>query len=439
MITRQVRYQLIAFLVISVIGLSYTAVRYAGLGRFFIDQGYIVSATFADSGGIFEGAEVTYRGVLSGKVVDLELVPEGVKANLRLDPEVEVPSNVKALVANRSAVGEQFIDLQPQQDGKPFLEEGSEIPIANTDIPISPTELVVNLDDFVTSVDLDALGTTLEELGKAFDGAGPALQSIIDDGNTLTQAALDNLEPTKTLIKDGNTALNTQRDVAGQFKSFNADLALLTDTLRSSDPDFRRLYINGTQSANQLTDLIRNNRTDLPILLSNLITFAQIQKVRLPEIEQTLVTYPNVVAGGFTVVPDDGTTHFGLVMTQEPTICEQGYEGTNERRPEDVSRRTPNFEAGCTLPRGSESSVRGAARAREAANASGGGSRVPATGEQAGKPAASKSTVFGDFNPRTNTVVTESGDRMKLRNNAGAARAFGADSWQWLLLSPLTK
>ena len=30
-------------------------------------------------------------------------------------------------------------------------------------------------------------------------------------------------------------------------------------------------------------------------------------------IEQILVTYPNVVAGGFTVAPDDGTTHFGLV------------------------------------------------------------------------------------------------------------------------------
>ena len=74
MITRQTKFQLLVFLVISVVGLSYTGVRYAGLGKYFLDQGYIVSAEFSDSGGIFENAEVTYRGVPVGSVVDLDLV-----------------------------------------------------------------------------------------------------------------------------------------------------------------------------------------------------------------------------------------------------------------------------------------------------------------------------------------------------------------------------
>ncbi|MBC7375802.1 MAG: MCE family protein, partial [Frankiales bacterium] len=296
MITRQTKLQLLVFLLISLVGLSYTGVRYAGLGKFFVDQGYVVSADFVDSGGIFKGAEVTYRGVPTGKVEKLNLIDGGVRVSLRLRPGTEVPAGARAVVGNRSAVGEQYVDLQPARKGAPYLKPGDTIPISRTAIPISPTQLVVNLDDFVKSIDTTDLGIVLEELGKAFgNGTGDSLQKLIDNGDVLTQAAIDNLPQTKRLIRDGSTVLNTQRDVANQFESYNSDLAKLTSTLRSSDPDFRALYAKGTQSATELSDVIRKNETDLPILLSNLVTVAQIQKVRLPAIRQILVTYPNVV------------------------------------------------------------------------------------------------------------------------------------------------
>ncbi len=448
MITRQTKLQLLVFLLISAVGLTYTGVRYAGLGKYFVDQGYVVSADFTDSGGIFDGAEVTYRGVPVGSVEDLDLIPDGVRVDMRLRPGTEVPDDVRAIVGNRSAVGEQFVDLQPTRSGAPYLDAGAVIPQERTEIPISPTQLVVNLDEFVKSVDTEALGVVLSELGTAFgDGAGESLQRLVDDGDVLTRAAIDALPETKALIRDGRTALDTQRDVAGQFRSFNADLADLTATLRATDPDFRRLYANGTASANELTDLLRKNESDLPVLLGNLVTVAQIQKVRLPALRQILVTYPNVVAGGFTVAPGDGTTHFGLVLNQDPPICEQGYEATDERVPADTTRRTPNLGAGCTLPRGSASDVRGALKApkpREATyqgkSTSGGtteadsGSRLPTVD---GEPAAT--TMFGDYDPRTGRVVTADGQRLSIGSTSGASAVFGEDSWQWLLLGPLSR
>ena len=452
MITRQTKAQLLVFLLISAIGLSYTGIRYAGLGKYFLDQGYVVSAEFVDSGGIFKGAEVTYRGVPSGKVEDLDLIEGGVKVDLRLRPGTKVPADVRAVVGNRSAVGEQYVDLQPARDGEPYLGAGDSIPMSQTEIPISPTQLVTNLDDFVRSIDTDALGTVLDELGAAFDdGTGEALQELVDSGNVLTQAAIDALPETKALIRDGNTALNTQRDVAPQFRSFNADLALLTETLRSSDPDFRRLYATGTQSANQLTGLIRENRPDLPILLDNLVTVAQIQKVRLPAIRQALVTYPNVVAGGFTVAPGDGTTHFGLVTNNDPPPCRDGYQTTDQRPGTDIEKRPPNFSAYCSQPRGSQSSVRGARQAPYAP----GGKPFPENGvlgaQQAERPQAGTtaqgsrapsvedSTLFGDYDPATGRVVTEDGQRLSIGTTNGAQRVFGDDSWQWLLLGPLSR
>ena len=449
MITRQTKAQLLVFLLISAIGLSYTGIRYAGLGKYFLDQGYVVSAEFVDSGGIFEGAEVTYRGVATGKVEDLDLVEGGVKVDLRLRPGTDVPADVRAVVANRSAVGEQYVDLQPQRDGEPYLAAGDVIPMSKTAIPISPTQLVTNLDDFVRSIDTDDLSVVLDELGAAFDdGTGAALQEIVDSGNVLTQAAVDALPETRRLIRDGEVALNTQRDVAPQFRSFNRDLALLTRTLRSSDPDFRRLYSTGTQSANQFTGLIRENRPDLPILLDNFVTIAQIQKVRVPALRQALVTYPNVVAGGFTVAPGDGTTHFGLVQSQDPPPCRDGYETTDERPARDIERRPPNFSAYCSQPRGSESNVRGS---RQAPYPPGSrpfpengvlGSRKaakPQSGAQGSRVPTVDSVAFGDYDPETGRVVTEDGQRLSIGTTNGAQRVFGDDSWQWLLLGPLSR
>ena len=43
------------------------------------------------------------------------------------------------MVGNRSAVGEQYVELQPQSDEGPYLKDDSEIDVDRTRIPIRPT------------------------------------------------------------------------------------------------------------------------------------------------------------------------------------------------------------------------------------------------------------------------------------------------------------
>src|SRR3712207_8454007 len=56
---------------------------------------------------------------------------------------------------------------------------------------------------------------------------------------------------------------------------------------------FRRLYDTGTQSAQEVTALVDRLESPLPVLFDNLITFAQIQNVRLPAIEDRKSTRLN--------------------------------------------------------------------------------------------------------------------------------------------------
>ena len=116
-ITRRTKIQLVIFVIITLVGVSYVGARYARLDRIVVDDAYTVIAHFPDSGGAFAGGEVTYRGVRIGRVDKLKLTDEGVDIYLDIDNNHDdIPADAIAQVGNRSAVGEQYVELQPKTD-----------------------------------------------------------------------------------------------------------------------------------------------------------------------------------------------------------------------------------------------------------------------------------------------------------------------------------
>jgi phospholipid/cholesterol/gamma-HCH transport system substrate-binding protein len=87
-ISRGTKLQLLTFLVVALLGLSFTGARYANLGRLVpgYDPGYLVNADFRDSGGVFVGSQVTNRGISIGTVESLTLLPDGVRVGMRIKP-----------------------------------------------------------------------------------------------------------------------------------------------------------------------------------------------------------------------------------------------------------------------------------------------------------------------------------------------------------------
>lgn len=366
MITRATVYQLIAFAVITIVGVTYVTVKYVGLGDLLTGRSYLVSVDLAESGGIFEGAEVTYRGVTVGRVEALRLQGDGVRVDLRLDGTEQVPSDTDAVVENRSAVGEQYVDLQPATADGPFLGAGDVIPRERTRTPVPTEQLLLDVSRLVESVDRQDLQVVVSELGKAFAGGSRDLERLLDAGDRLTLAATDALPETLTLIDDGAIVLDTQRETGPAIRSFATDLADLSETLASeqTDADLRAVLDNGVVASGELDGLLQDNRSAIAGLLTNLVTVGEVTVTRVDGIEQMLVTYPAVVAGGYTVVPGDGTAHFGLVLSTQPAACEQGYEGTTRTDPNQTTAQEPtNTGAQCTAARGSGTNVRGAQNA----------------------------------------------------------------------------
>ena len=281
MIGRGTKVQLLVFALITMLGLSYVSARYVGLGERLTGAGYLVTADFAQAGGIFENAEVTYRGVAVGRVDRLRLAEDGVHVDLRIDDEARIPTDTEAVVENRSAVGEQYVDLQPRHQGGPFLADGDRIAEKETRTPLPTEVLLLNLDRLVRSVDKRDLVVVIDELGKAFGGTGRDLQRLLDSGDALTRAAVDALPETIRLIQDGQTVLATQRVSGSAIASFSHDLADLSDTLRTSDGDLRKILDGGVVASQELESLIRDNSKAISALLANLLTSGQVTVARL--------------------------------------------------------------------------------------------------------------------------------------------------------------
>ncbi|MEI5675416.1 MULTISPECIES: MCE family protein [Nocardioides] len=425
MITRRTKVQLLIFVVITLVGVSFVGARYARLDRIFVDDSYTVVAHFADSGGIFAGGEVSYRGVKIGEVSELELTEDGVDVHLSIDKDQdEIPAKTLAVVGNRSAVGEQYVELQPQVDDGPYLAESSEIAQDDTRIPIATDKFLTDLSTTVGSVDQEALRTTVAELGDAFEGTGPDLQRIIDTGNSFIETANDNFDVTRALIRDSNTVLQGQVDSASSLRTFASQLKLFSGTLAASDPDLRRLIDTGSLAATELRTFLEQNGVELGDLINNLVTTGEVTVKNLPGIEQLLVIYPYIVEGGFTVVSksSDGNydAHFGLVLTTQ-AACTGGYESTDKRIPQDGSNRPMNTKAGCTEP-ASKSNARGPQNLAPRA------------------PADYDAPVVASYDEDSGEVTWLPGSGADLGGTGSVAPpSLGEESWKWLYLQPLQR
>ena len=90
------------------------------------------------------------------------------------------PPTSRAQVRSVSAVGEQYVDLQPDDESPPYLSDGSVIAMSQTSIPQRVGPMLDQVSALVDSLPQDNLGRLLDESFKAFNGAGYDFGSLLD-------------------------------------------------------------------------------------------------------------------------------------------------------------------------------------------------------------------------------------------------------------------
>ncbi|GAB16476.1 Mce family protein, partial [Gordonia effusa NBRC 100432] len=367
------RVQIVVLIVLGIAATVFAGVRYVHVDRMVGANSYDVTVHLPDSGGIFTNAEVTYQGVPAGRVKDVRLVPDGVDVVLTLDgDEGRIPANAVAVVANRSAIGEQYLDLQPTSGSGPYLVDGSRITKGSVPPPLD--DVVNSAIEFAESVPVDDLHTVIVELGKAFNGQGENLTRLVTSLGNLSKAGVESLPDTVALLGNSNVALATQAEQSDAIVSWARNLDLITATLAAADPDVRRLLTTGTATATQLSGLLQKQGADITKVVHDLGTTAKTIEPAGWATNAALAMLSSLSASSHGPPRGDGQIHFGIVLeTNNPAACTQGYEGTKEIVAR-MKRANPNFDinnddfpfntnANCTVPQGSATGVRSANRA----------------------------------------------------------------------------
>ena len=307
---------------------------------------YNVNANFVAGGGLYQNANVTYRGVTVGRVESVGLSNDGVVAHMRLNSGTPVPENVTATVKSVSAVGEQYIDLVPPDDAV-ALDAAQRLdhrPSAHPDRPGHLRAADRGRRAGQQRRQQPAAGSAarnVQGVQRIRTGTGAADPVVAAAWSTRRTPTTDR---SPQLIDQAGPFLDAQIRSGDDIKSLAEGLARFTGEVANADPQLRSVLQNVPGATAAANTTFEGIRPTFPVLAANLANFGRIGVIYRKSLEQALVIFPALMAALITVgggVPADegGKLDFKIDL-QDPPPCSTGFIPPPEiRSPADTTLR----------------------------------------------------------------------------------------------------
>ncbi|WP_106400807.1 MCE family protein [Actinocorallia populi] len=223
------------------------------------DRPYPVTVEFAASPGLREGFDVAYLGVKVGTVRQVRLGDRKVVVELELDHDSRVPDTAGASARRKSAVGEPFVEFEPQPgdpgDG-PYLKAGDVVPVERTEEPLSYSDLFGSSMELLKLLSPDDTRSLVHELAVGWNGRGESLAALIDGVDQLSSAFADNateLDATYRRLADITRVFARRR---GQVGAGLDGLAATTATLKDLRKEIAALRDQAPDALARINDLL---------------------------------------------------------------------------------------------------------------------------------------------------------------------------------------
>ena len=210
-----------------------------------------------------------------------------------------------------------------------------------------------------------------------FQDTGEPLQQLLDNGTHVHRRGVGTHgRDHRALLDHGLTVLHTQQGQSENIRAFSHDLAADHRLARAERRRPAHHVSEDPGAAREVDKLLKDLEPTLPVLLANAASVSQVGLLHLAGLEQLLVIFPRVIAGGFTGTPQDGYGHVNLQFDNSVQPCTQGYKPHNAvaaaQRPlrradlpgqvhrraavrparDSVLARRPERHARCGVPRG---------------------------------------------------------------------------------------
>src|SRR4051794_29507283 len=195
-------------------------------------KGYRVQATFRDPVLIPQESEVRISGVNVGRITKVDKTSAGgIDATIQIKHQyAPIPRNVKAILRQKTLLGEVYIELTPGEKAGGFIHDGGRIPTSH----ISPT---VELDEIFRLFDAKtraSFQTWMQSQAVALAGRGPDINEAI--GNV------------PGFVSSSNELLRTLNAQDDAVSSLVDNTGKVFGALSARDTQLQQLIDNGEQA-----------------------------------------------------------------------------------------------------------------------------------------------------------------------------------------------
>lgn len=256
-----------------------------------------------DVNNLVAGSNVLLRGVPVGKVDRIDTSISNATVHFYIDDKYTVPADSLVRLENLSALGESYLELEPQKSGGPVFVDGQHIQQESIVAPKSISELgatvvrtlkqldpgqlqnVVNQadaalpDPYTVLPNLERAGKVLHNTTTSLDGQGRRalenLQSLLEHagfvGSMLAQPApsLKALGPQISKMWDAGVSFTLRNDMPGSVYVFGKFMQRLQQFLDDRGADLRVLTEPLTPNVQAIASALSN--VDSSQILTNLL------------------------------------------------------------------------------------------------------------------------------------------------------------------------
>ncbi|WP_412485558.1 MCE family protein [Mycolicibacterium frederiksbergense] len=360
MLTRMIKTQLLIFVTLTVVALVVLSLGYLRLPSYAGIGMYRLYANLPNSAGLYETANVTFRGTTVGKVTAVEPTEQGARVTMNIEDDTKVPVDTIANVHSVSAVGEQFLDLTSDENTGQYLNEGDTITKGRVPAEVGPALDAAQRG--LAALPEEKISVLLDETAKAVGGLGPSLQRLVDGTQALAGDFRENLPAVTDLVENSGPIIDSQVNSRDAISQWAANLNTIAAQTAEKDAALRSGLQQAAPTADQLNAVFSDVRESLPQTLANLEVVIDMLKRYNKNVEQVLVVLPQgaAIAQTSTIFAPEALIHFGLGINIPPPCLTGFLPASQWRSPADTKTEPLPSGLYCKIPKDAPNAVRGA-------------------------------------------------------------------------------
>lgn len=186
---------------LSVVTASSTA--YIGIG--VLDANPLASKstltmTLPTRGQLDVGSPVNLHGIRIGSVSRVAREGNGAELTLLIDSKHNIPTNSRVKVEQLSAVGEPFIDFQPDVLQEPYLPDNATIATEKVTAPIETADVFKRIGTLTNAIESNDIAGLLESLRQATNASTTALSRLQQSGQLFQQVVASRLPQIRAML-----------------------------------------------------------------------------------------------------------------------------------------------------------------------------------------------------------------------------------------------